>query len=181
MKKSRATLFGAVGALVLVAGGMAWAAPDMMKGDMTRSEAQARADQMFAKMDVNGDGKLDDADREARLAKKFTELDKDGNGSITQDEFMAGHAGMGDHHMGHDGDGHQGMKGYHGPKGGVRAMLKDKADSNNDGAVSAAEFKAAHLAMFDKADANNDGKVTPDERRAVHKAMRETMGQHQDH
>lgn len=178
MKKSRAALYGAVGAIVLAAGGIAYAAPDMMKGDMTKAEAQAKADEMFARMDANGDGKLDDADREARLAKKFAELDKDSNGSISRDEFIAGHGEMGGHRMDHGGGGHgpDGMKGDH--HGGMREMMKDKADTNNDGAVSAAEFKAAHLSMFEKADANKDGKVTHDERRAAHEAMRASMQDH---
>lgn len=181
MKKSRAALYGAVGAIVLAAGGVAYAAPDMMKGEMTKAEAQAKADEMFARMDVNGDGKLDDADREARLAKKFAELDKDGNGSISRAEFIAGHGEKGGNRMGHaGGHGPDDKKGGH--HGGMRDMMKDKADINNDGAVSAAEFKAAHLAMFEKADANKDGKVTHEERRAAHKAMRDdTQGKHQGH
>ena len=36
-------------------------------------------------------------------------------------------------------------------------------DTNQDGKVSADEFRAPQVAKFDKADANHDGMVTPDE------------------
>lgn len=63
-------------------------------GIVTRAEAQARATQMFARLDVNKDGKLDQADREmARQQmreKIFAKLDANGDGSISKAEFMAG-------------------------------------------------------------------------------------------
>ena len=41
-----------------------------------------------------------------------------------------------------------------------------KVDSNKDGIVSSAEWKAHPPVAFDKADANKDGKLTPEEREA---------------
>jgi hypothetical protein len=48
----------------------------------------------------------------------------------------------------------------------------DRMDTDKDGKISQAEFRAGAEARFDRADANKDGKLTPEERRA----MRESMG-----
>lgn len=172
----------AVSLAALTVGSAAYAHNHMgMKGDITRAQAQEKAAAMFASMDVNSDGLANDADRDARLAQHFDRMDSDKNGAISREEFTAGHAAMhgmggGDrkgHHMGH----RDGMKmgGHHGRMGGQRGHMMKMADKNGDGAISAAEFTEAHLAMFDKADANGDGTVTAAERKAAMEKMRETM------
>ncbi|PNU03974.1 EF-hand domain-containing protein [Novosphingobium guangzhouense] len=184
-------------------------------GVITRAEAQARATQLFAKLDVNKDGKLDKADRELMhqqmREKMFAKLDTNGDGSISKAEFMAdrgpdgrGPDGRGPDGRGPDGPGadsmdgppppppggeHDGMRGgehrgkmgrgghhrgpghFGGPRGGM--MMEKQADTNNDGAVSQAEFVAAALKRFDAQDANHDGKVTKEERQAARKAHME--------
>lgn len=144
---------------------------------VTRAEAEAKGREMFDKLDVNKDGKLDKADREARQIEKFRKMDADGNGAVSQAEFLAAHDRKpGEHKMdqGHQGRGGMGMKAGHG-RGMMGMMMLKKADTNNDNAVSQTEFTAAMLGHFDKADANHDGKVTPEERKAAHKAMMEKM------
>lgn len=174
-------------------------------GVITRAEAQKAATEMFARMDVNKDGKLDQADREAAHAamreKHFAALDTNGDGAISKAEFMAdkgpGGPGMGDHdmgapggpgmdedgagkdgpgkHGGHDGmGGHHGMGGHGGMGGGMMMMAK-MADTNNDGAISQAEFMAAATKHFDMADTNHDGQITKAEREAAHAAMKAQM------
>ncbi|WP_374411434.1 EF-hand domain-containing protein [Novosphingobium colocasiae] len=163
-------------------------------GVITRAESQAAAEAMFTRMDVNKDGKLDKADREAHMAemttKMFAKLDANGDGSISRTEFMA--AGPMDHHGGPDGPpppgddmagmdhgkpggkhggGHHG-RGHRGMGGGMGMMMAKMADTNNDGAVSKAEFMAAATKHFDEADANKDGKITKEERQAMHQKMR---------
>ncbi|MFM5929882.1 MAG: hypothetical protein ACKOPQ_03135 [Novosphingobium sp.] len=173
---------------------------------VTRAEAQAKAGEHFAMMDVNKDGKLDKADREARQAEHFKKMDTDGNGSISQAEFAAAHAakgtrmgdgaGKGMRHGGGDHAGgmrHEGMgaggpgagghgKGmHHGGESGMRGgMMMHMADANKDGAISRDEFVGGALKHFDMADANKDGKVTPDERKAARQTMREHMKQMRD-
>jgi EF hand len=175
-------------------GGAALAAQSLAPGrDQTvaRSDALARAGQMFARLDVNADGKLDPADREARRAAAFTRLDANKDGQISRDEFtamrppmggpgmMRGH-GMGGHRMGGQGMSGEGM-GQRGDGQGMRGqgrggmMLMRMADSNRDGAVSKDEFAAAAASRFDRADSNRDGQLTPAERQAARQAMRERM------
>jgi hypothetical protein len=183
------SLFTLAAALVAVP---VLAAPGGADGNavQTRADAEARATQMFAKMDANKDGKLDAADRAAqradRQAKTFASLDADGNGSISKAEWdkhgadraakraergekraEAGDAGEGKRH---------GMRGGHGKRGGHHGMMMGKADTDGDKAISQAEFQTAALARFDAADANKDGQVTAEERQAQRGAWRAKRG-----
>lgn len=179
-------------------------------GVITRAEAQKAAEEMFTRLDVNKDGKIDQADRDAqqttRRAEMFAKLDTNSDGMISKQEFMAAKAPQGPGPRGPgapDGDGPppppQGMNGpgkgggpgmegcppggpgRDGPgKHGRNAMrgpghgmnLLKMADTNNDGAVTKAEFMAAATKHFDEMDANKDGKVTKEERQAARQTMR---------
>jgi Ca2+-binding EF-hand superfamily protein len=46
-------------------------------------------------------------------------------------------------------------------------QLIAKLDTNHDGKISAAEFKAPQLQGFDKIDTNHDGVITPQEAAAA--------------
>lgn len=157
-------------------------------GIVTRAEAQAAATAMFARLDVNKDGKLDQADRELgrqqKRDKMFARLDTNGDGSISKAEFAAqkGPEGRGPEGRGPEGrgpgkDGHGPRGGHghgrgHGPHGGgMMAMARD-ADTNKDGAISQAEFMAAAMKRFDAEDTNHDGQVTKAEREAAHAAQK---------
>ena len=189
MKK---TLIG-LSLVALAASGVAIAQPmggpgrdAMADKTVTRAEAQARAGEMFAKMDANKDGKLDAADREAHRAERraamFARLDTDKNGSISRDEFNAarqrpegaGKWGDGKRGEGQRGEGHRGH-GMRGGKEGRGTMMLGMADTDKDRAISRDEFLAAHAKHFDMADANKDGQISPDERKAARAKMREHM------
>ncbi|MBO9698436.1 MAG: hypothetical protein J7499_19765 [Sphingopyxis sp.] len=156
----------------------------------TRAEAEARAAEMFARMDANKDGKLDAADRAARRtamqAKMFERLDANKDGNISKAEWdqhgadrAAKRAERGEKRAdaGEAGDGgRHGMRGHHGKRGGHRGMMMGKADADGDKAISEAEFRTAALARFDAADANRDGQVTPGERKAQRDAWRARRG-----
>lgn len=138
---------------------------DMMGGKtMTRAEAEGHARKMFAAMDVNKDGKINAADRAAREAEHFRKLDTDGNGSISPGEFAA----KPDRKP-------EGGRMRQGGMGGMGMMLLRMADINKDGAVTEAEFLAAHARHFEMLDANKDGSVTPEERKAAMAKMRDHM------
>lgn len=132
----------------------------MGNATVTRAEAQAKAAEMFGRMDANGDGKLDRADREARMARRFDALDANHDGVLSRAEFLAAHERGRDGGAGHARGGR--MKGMAG-------RMLGMADANRDGAVSRDEFVAGVLRHFDMADANHDGKLTPQERHAAMK------------
>ena len=63
---------------------------------VTKAEAAAKATEMFAKMDVNNDGKIDQADRAAHRTQMFDRLDSNKDGTISRDEYAAVHSGKDD-------------------------------------------------------------------------------------
>lgn len=141
---------------------------------MTKADAQARAAEMFARMDVNKDGKLDEADRAARQGEMFARLDTDKDGKLSQQEFTAGRPKR----EGREGraEGRPPMDGKMGRRGhGAMGMMARMADANKDGAISRDEFLAAHGKQFDMMDANKDGTVSAEERKAARAKMREHM------
>lgn len=166
----------------------------MGAGTVTRAEAQAKAADMFARLDANGDGKLDAADRDAMLAKRFDEMDSNHDGQLSKAEFLAAHQkmpgghGMGGHGMGGPGMGGPGMDGppmpgmaghgMHGGMGGGMGRMAAMADTNGDHAISRDEFIAAALKRFDAADANHDGTLTAEERKAAFRAGMKAMREH---
>jgi Ca2+-binding EF-hand superfamily protein len=162
----------------------------------TRVEAIAHAGQLFSRLDVNADGKIDPADREARRTAAFERIDANKDGQISRTEFtamrpeMGGH-GMGGHRMDRKGMGAGGDKpgmsgdhrnGNHMRGHGMRGMmLMRMADSNRDGAVTRDEFATAAATRFDAADTNRDSQLTPAERQAARGAMRERMHSMRQH
>ncbi len=149
----------------------------MAQGPMTKADVMAYSDARFAKMDRNGDGKLDvadrsesggsgnmsDADHKKSNDDHFAAMDRDKNGSISRDEFDAAHApgkGM-DEHAGKGGKGRKG----HSSRAGMHERMMKKADTNNDMSVSREEFRAAAEARFIKQDVNKDGVISADERK----------------
>lgn len=179
---------------MLIVGGVAIAQPEMpgsghgpgmgMRGPMmadankdgklSKAEVTTAAEQMFAKMDLNGDGKVTKEEREAlrqkRFDDRFAKMDADHNGQISKAEFQAQRearqekvaewraekGGPDGFRMG--GSHHRGGK----MRGGMWGI-----DGDKDGTITRAEFMARPLAMFDRADANKDGVVTADEMKAA--------------
>jgi len=149
---------------------------------ITRAEAQAKAAEMFGRLDVNGDGRTDAADRTAAMGKRFDAMDANHDGMLSKQEFLDAHQKKtGQKRMGamagpdHPAEHRMGRGMGHG-MGAMRGMkMLRQADTNGDKAVSRDEFIAAALKRFEAADANHDGKLTPEERRT---AMRQMMGHH---
>ena len=134
-----------IGAAVLATAGVAVAAPQIaghVQADMTRAQAQTMAAEHFAKMDANGDGKLDQSDRAARQAKMFDRIDADHNGAISRDEFAAMHGQRGQrgegvragrHGMGGADMPRARMGGHRGDHGGHGGFVVDQQDASGFG------------------------------------------------
>jgi Ca2+-binding EF-hand superfamily protein len=129
--------------------------------DMTRAQAQARAEAAFQRMDANRDGTVDQNDRQARKGQAFERMDTDRNGSISRVEFDAHSAQRAER----KGDGPRMAR--HGGPGGKRAMMGAAA-----GPMTRQAFVDRALTIFDRSDANRDGTVTVSERKAARESMR---------
>lgn len=137
----------------------------------TRADAEQRAAAMFARMDGNGDGKIDQADRAAREKTMFDRIDANRDGAVSFSEFTTHHQQRADARADGPREGGKGPRGGKRGRGGHGMMghagpMMDGADANKDGALTKAEFTAAALARFDRADADKDGTISTDERRA---------------
>lgn len=161
--------------------------PERAGPPATRAAVTQHAEAMFSRMDGNGDGVLNQADREAKQKAMFDRIDTDKNGSVTFAEFNAQHENRqearaergartgegraerraergGEGRMGHGR--HGGMRGHGGPE-----MMAMMADKDKDGTVTKAEFTAAALARFDQADTDKNGTISDAERKAARPQM----------
>lgn len=140
---------------------------------VTRAEAQAKAGELFDRLDLNHDGKLDQADRDVRVMQHFDEIDTNHDGTISKDEFLAAHRRMMEH-----GPGMPGAMGGPGPMAdhdmGQHEMGRhdmDRGHGERDhmghGHMGPGEMRGRGagmaMALLGQADANHDGVVTRQE------------------
>ncbi len=106
------------------------------------------------RMDANGDGVIDrqEAAAHPHLAQRFDEMDKNKDGKLSRDEMPAPRHGM--RHGRHHGGMHHG--------GRQASFMMRGMDANNDGRISAAEYRA----HFDTLDVNKDGYIDQADRQA---------------
>ena len=204
----RDILGGASLAMLLAGAAMAQDVPP--PGGPQPMEALKRADvpdmvaRSFARMDLNHDGVLTDADRDlmreqrradmvARLKehrdRDFAAMDANRDGSLSRQEFdnapppppPPGGPEMAGRQPGPDGappPPPPGAGPRRGPGMGLGVLggrrLLEQADANHDGKVTLAEAQKAALEAFDKADVNHDGVLDRDEMMV---ALRERMGE----
>jgi hypothetical protein len=109
---------------------------------VTRDEALAQADRRFDAMDTNKDGKLDPTEMISRRQPT-------GPGAMPPPADGAAPPPP--------------------PPPGGRMMAR--LDTNGDGVIDRAEFRAQAQRRFDRIDANKDGKIDPAERQAARDAM----------
>jgi Ca2+-binding EF-hand superfamily protein len=146
-------------------------------GKVTRAEFDAAQKARFGQIDANKDGTATPEEfkafhqaqaetfKVAASKERFAKLDADGNGQVSADEFAKATAERG-----------RGPEGRHGRRGpGRMERVGDhpdkhhgpRADGNDDGKVTFAEFSARGIEGFSRADANKDGTVTIAELQAL--------------
>lgn len=167
----------------------------MMDRVQTRAEVLARTQKMFAMLDTNHDGTLDQA--ELAVAGKrwdgahggampagagvtgrmpldrnamFDMIDTNHDGAISRDEFARAPGQGIQWRAGGTAGGGSGM-------GGGMARMWTMADVNHDGRVTLQEATDIALQHFDRMDLNHDGQLTPEERAAGRAQMEQMRGQ----
>lgn len=147
-----------------------------LMGQLGMISARPNPEEMFAKIDANGDGSIDKSELQSftekmsnqdgdtiDISKMFTDIDTDGDGAISQDEFLAAKPP----------DPPQGMGPGQPPD--PEKMFSDM-DSNGDGSITKEEMKSfmekmpAHGGqapdidkMFSETDSDGDGKISKEE------------------
>lgn len=138
----------------LLLGGALAALADAPRGDRAATHG-ARLEQMFDRIDADGDGAITRVELEAAPAARFAAADADGDGKATVDEIAA--------MLRTDADARA-------------ARMLSLRDANGDGALSADEMapRRADRAdrMFSGMDADGDGRVTRAEAEAGMQSMR---------
>lgn len=137
--------FNAVAASPLIAQTAAGPVPQNIPDrTITRDEAMAQADARFDRMDANKDGKLDATEMMARRQPAMAP------GAMPPPPPADGAAP---------------------PPPAPGGRLMARLDTNGDGTIDRAEFRAQAERRFDRIDANKDGKIDPAERQAARDAM----------
>jgi Ca2+-binding EF-hand superfamily protein len=120
-------------------------------GKVTLEEVQAKVTKRFARMDLDGDGKITDADLPPIMRG--------------QKVLSGGDEGMGRHGWGH---GH-----HHGHKGRWMIRYLRGADADKDDAVTLQELQDRAAMRFARLDHNKDGVIDQADRDTMRKAMME--------
>lgn len=154
-------------------------------GVISLAETKAKAAERFARMDANSDGQISAEDREERRAQRFARTDTDGNGELSQDELAAAREARSAAHEARRTSrsetrpaGERGERGERRTRGGERGgrhrgmQMLQAADTNQDRAISKAEFDAAVEARFARVDTDGSGTITAEERQTARAAMR---------
>jgi hypothetical protein len=149
--------------------------------DVTRQQVIARADQRFARLDADHDGRVTPDEVRATAGHRrdearqpiFDRLDANHDGNISRDEFAQAHAahaaqeGPEGRHGGHMGSRPGGPGGPEGGRGRNAARM-----FGDQGFATLEQMRARALERFDRADANHDGTLTAAERHAARERMR---------
>ena len=147
--------------------------------DVTRQQVIERADQRFARLDVNNDGRATPEEarqagqqrREQAAGRMFERLDANRDGSISRAEFDQSRSQRAERRA--DG-GQHGMRGMrhrgHGMRGGG---MRGERMFGEQGFITREQMRERALARFDRLDANRDGTLTAAERQQAREQRRE--------
>ncbi|MES1199631.1 MAG: hypothetical protein ABUS48_06595 [Pseudomonadota bacterium] len=120
---------------------------------------------MLTAADANHDGNVTRAEFNAARATRFADRDANHDGSLSGDEMP--------HWGGGQGGGGQGAAAGGGGQAGGGGGGMMRADANNDGAISRAEYDAQGVHMFDRLDTDHNGSISQAEIQAMQSAMQQ--------
>lgn len=129
--------------------------------------------------DANKDGVVTRDEVTARLSAAFARVDADGDGKISPAEREAVREVLGGPGMDGPPPPPRGPEGRPALRERMAGRMAARMDKDGDGMISLDEQKARALARFDRADTNKDGKIDAAERKAMHDrmvAMRDRRG-----
>lgn len=168
------------------------ARPDR-NADVTRQQVIERADQRFARLDLNRDGRftpeerrqLGEQRRSQRADRMFERLDLNRDGNVTREEMGQAHSQRAEQRRERRAEAgeHGGRRGHHGRRfmrhhrGGGDFAMRGERMFGEQGFVTAEQMRARALERFDRMDANRDGTLTAAERRQARQQMREQFRQ----
>jgi collagen type III alpha len=126
-------------------------------------------EQLFKRLDKNGDGKISREEAPERMARNFDAIDSNHDGFITLEELRAHPPGQGPDGPRGPGGGPGGPGGPGGERPNPEQLFK-RLDKNGDGKISKEEAPERMARNFDAIDANHDGFITLEELKAYHPA-----------
>jgi Ca2+-binding EF-hand superfamily protein len=166
-------------------------------------DPKARLEEMFKKMDTNGDGKISKEEylafEKQQAEERFSKIDTNNDGSIDVKEFEEAARKLSEARRGQQGAQSGGFRRPEGSGDGNRprpsaadgggaapgggrggfgggGMAEIYRKVNESGSITKEEFQKITTEQFDKLDANHDGKITKDELDAAIAKMREAFG-----
>ena len=183
------TILAGTAALAVAAGVAIAAQPaDMPRfdrnADVTRQQVIERADQRFARLDVNNDGRATPEEarqageqrRQEAAGRMFDRLDLNHDGSVTRAEFDQARSQRREQRgeRGERRGPRMGMRGMHRGHGGPDgAGMRGRGLFGEQGFVTREQMRERALARFDRADANHDGTLTAAERQQSREQFRQ--------
>ncbi|MEL6112291.1 MAG: hypothetical protein AAFR20_05755 [Pseudomonadota bacterium] len=198
MKQTRRNTLILTTATLLMAGGLSAFAQETGTDD--KSARKDRATRMIERFDTNGDGAVDQFEVDENHAKRFESIDANSDGFLTRaeardaaDQRLAERRAKMDERRAErrarydamseeeraalkEKRKRRGKKARRGRGGKGRGFdadrMFDRADQNQDGEVSRAEFDATRKDRIMRADQNADGRVTAEELKAFAKERR---------
>jgi hypothetical protein len=156
-------------------------APSTAEGGHGRRHHRFDPARMTARLDANGDGRLQIAELPERMAARLAGADANRDGVIAPEEIRAHMEAQRAARMAQidaDHDGTITPEEFRAHMQARQAERFARLDTNSDGAVTEAEVGAERWAHIGRADANSDGRVTADELAAARHGGR---GAHRGH
>ena len=123
------------------------------------AKKEKRLERMIKRADLNGDGKISEAEMARGLAVTFARLDVNNDGKLSKSEIAGARAVMKTERKRAKASGEGRLQFMKFPAKRVNKNFS-RIDANGDGAISKAELDNVAQRMFSKRDKNRDGYIT---------------------